>query len=359
MSKSCIAESHDDSDYAVRCLKRGEERRTNCVTGALGACCVVTQDCDRTASRDLTVGFVFLSQTALGMLGNSVLLSCFIIADFSGIRVKPTDIIVKHLTWANFIVLCKGIPQTTAAFSQTYFLDYISCKLTLYFHRVARGVSLGSTSLLSVFQAITISPSNSKSAWLKVRAPRIIGPSLGLCWALQMLIYAFIPMYTTDIKAGRNVTGVKLFGYCAVVNPGRLISTLSVILLTSNDVIFLGLMMWASGYMIFILHKHKQRVQHIQRSLSSKSSSVTRATQSILTLVSSFFLFYVLSIVFTSYLSVLDGTIQWLSNTNLALAACFPAFCPFLLIRHYASFSCLCCTCFRQTTPGTCVVREL
>ncbi|KAH0508978.1 Vomeronasal type-1 receptor 4 [Microtus ochrogaster] len=311
------------------------------------------------ASRDLNVGFVFLSQTAMGMLGNSVLLSCFIIADFSGIRMKPTDMIVKHLTIANFIVLCKGIPQTTAAFSKTYFLDYVSCKFTLYFHRVARGVSLGSTSLLSVFQAITISPSNSKWAQFKVRAPRIIGPSLDLCWALQMLIYAFIPLYTTDIRAGRNVTGIKYFGYCAVVNPGRLINTLNAILLTSNDVMFLGLMMWASGYMMFILHKHKQRVQQIHRSLSSKSSSVTRATQSILTLASSFVLFYVLSIAFTSYLSVIDGTIQWLSNTNLAMAMCFPAFCPFLLIKHYASFSCLCCTCSRQTTHRACVVREL
>ncbi|KAK7797041.1 hypothetical protein U0070_010194, partial [Myodes glareolus] len=149
--------------------------------------------------------------TALGMLGNSVLLSCFVIADFSGIRANPTDLIVKHLTWANLIVLCKGIPQSTAAFSQNYYLDYVSCKLTLYFHRVARGVSLGSTSLLSVFQAITFSPSNSKLTQLKVRAPRFIGPSLGLCWAIQLLVYVFIPVYTTDIWGERNVIHVCKF----------------------------------------------------------------------------------------------------------------------------------------------------
>ncbi|XP_036032068.1 vomeronasal type-1 receptor 4-like [Onychomys torridus] len=310
-------------------------------------------------SRDLAVGIFFMSQTALGMLGNSALLCCFIIADFSGIRAKPTDLIVKHLTWANFIVLFKGIPQTISAFSQTYHVDYVSCKLTLYFSRVGRGVSLVSTSLLSVFQAITISSSNSMWAELKVRAPRIIGPSLGLCWALQLSVYAFILVYTIDIKGGRNLTGIKIFEYCAVVKPQRPIKPLALILLTSNDVMFLGLMMWACGYMVFILLKHKQRVQHIHRSLSIRSSAETRATQRILTIVSSFVLFYVMSIFFTAYLSVLEGTSKWVSNVGAAMSACFPAFCPFLLLRHYTSIFRLCCPSSYQTTLCAWVVREL
>ncbi|XP_076430859.1 vomeronasal type-1 receptor 4-like [Peromyscus maniculatus bairdii] len=309
-------------------------------------------------SRDLAVGIFFMSQTALGMLGNSALLCCFIIADFSGIRAKPTDLIVKHLTWANFMVLFKGIPQTIAAFSQTYYLDYVSCKVTLYFHRVGRGVSLGSTSLLSVFQAISISPSNSKWAQLKIRAPSIIGPSLVLCWALQMLIYVYIPVYITDIRGRRNVTAKKFHEFYAVVNPGRPIKILIVILMTSNDVMFLGLMMWASGYMVFILLKHKQRVKHIHRCLSPRSSPETRATQRILTLVSSFVLFYVMSIVFTFYLSIFDRTGRSLSDAGVAMAACFPVFCPFLLLRHHTSIFRLCCSGSYQTTLCPCVVRE-
>ncbi|XP_036063336.1 vomeronasal type-1 receptor 4-like [Onychomys torridus] len=310
-------------------------------------------------SRELAVGIFFLSQTALGMLGNLVLLCCFIIADFSGIRAKPIDLIVKHLTWANFIVLCRGIPQAIAAFNQTYYLDYVSCKLALYFHRVGRGVSLGSTSLLSVFQAINISPSNSKWAQLKVRTPRIIGSSLGLCWVLQLLLYVFIPVYTNDIWYGRNVTGIKDFGYCVVKKSGRLISTLIVVLLASNDFIFLGLMALASGYMVFILYKHKQRVQYIHRSRSPRSSPETRATQSILTLVSSFVVLYATSVVFTSYLSAIERTTRWVSNTGVAMSACFPALCPFLLIRPYVSYFRLFCTCSYQTAHCASVVREL
>ncbi|XP_028751025.1 vomeronasal type-1 receptor 4-like [Peromyscus leucopus] len=308
-------------------------------------------------TRDLAVGIFFLTQTALGMVGNSAMFFCFIIADFSGIKVKPTDLIIKHLTWANFIVLCRGIPQTTAAFCQTYYLDYVSCKLVLYFHRVGRGMSLGSTSLLSVFQAITISPNNSKLAELKGTAPRIISSSLGLGWALQLLVYVCIPVYTTDIWGGKNDTGIKDFGFCVIMNPGRLLGILNTILLTSNDVIFLGLMMWASGYMVFILLKHKQRVQHIHRSPSPRSSPETRATQNILTLVSIFVFFYVTSIVFTSYLSVLEET-RRLSNAGAAMAACFPAFCPFLFIRHHAPVFRLCSIGFHQTIHRAYVVRE-
>ncbi|XP_051017826.1 vomeronasal type-1 receptor 4-like [Acomys russatus] len=290
------------------------------------------------ASRDLAVGIFFLLQTALGMLGNSALLCCFVIADFAGIRAKPTDLIVKHLTWANFLVLlCKGMPHTMEAFNQTYYLDYILCNFALYFHRVARGVSLSSTSLLSVIQAITISPNNSKWKQLKVRAPRIIGPSLGLCWSIQLLIYVFVPVYTTDIWSRVNVTGRKDFGYCAVVNPGRLINIFSAVLLTSSDAMFLGLMVFASGSMVFWLLKHKQRVQHTHRSQSPRSSAETRATHIILTIVSSFVLFYVASIVFTFYVSVLDVTIRWLVDANVAMTACFPAFCPFVLLRQYTS----------------------
>ncbi|XP_028714915.1 vomeronasal type-1 receptor 4-like [Peromyscus leucopus] len=302
----------------------------------------------------MAVGIFFLFLTSLGMLGNSVLLCGFIIADFSGIRVKkPTDLIVKHLTSANFIVLFRGVQQTLAAFSQNYYLDSVSCKLTLYFHRVSRGVSLGSTCLLSVFQAITISPSNSKWAQIKIRASRIIGPSLGLCWASQLLLYGFIPVYTTDLWGGRNVTGIKNLEYCVFMNPGRLISTLTVILYTCNDFMFLGMMMWASGYMVFILLNHKQMVKHIHRSLSPRSSPENRATQSILALVSSFVIFYVVSIVFTSHLSVLDITTRWLPNTGVAMTACFPAFCPFLLLRHYTSIFRLHCTCSYKTTIFT------
>ncbi|XP_051017839.1 vomeronasal type-1 receptor 4-like [Acomys russatus] len=288
------------------------------------------------ASGNLALGIFFLSQTVLGLLGNSALLCCFIIADLTGIRAKPTDLIVKHLTWANItVLLVKGIPQTIAAFGQTYFLGDVSCKLVFYFHRVARGVSLGSTCLLSVIQAITISPSNSIWAQVKVRAPRIIGPSLGLCWALYLLVNSFIVMTVTDMRDKGNLTEFRQFVYCLVVKLSKQSYIVHLVLLTFSDVICLGLMMWASSSMVLILLRHKQRVQHIRRFTSSGASPETKATQSILTLVSSFVVLYGTSVILILYFPFQDGTDAWLGNAGVAMSACFPALSPFLLIRYY------------------------
>lgn len=86
-----------ESAYAVHCLTSNKYSPT-CLTSVLWICCAVNKDNDKMASSDLAFGFVVLSQTVLGILGNSVLLCCFIIADLSGIVEKPTDLIVKHLT---------------------------------------------------------------------------------------------------------------------------------------------------------------------------------------------------------------------------------------------------------------------
>nr|XP_004672787.2 vomeronasal type-1 receptor 4-like [Jaculus jaculus] len=294
---------------------------------------------------NLTMGIMFLSQTALGVLGNCACLGYFVLNDFLGRQVKPTDLIVKHLTWANFMVLLfKGIPQTMAAFGMTYFLDDILCKLIFYFHRVARGVSLGSTSLLSVFQVITISPSNSKWGQLKFRAPKVIGSSLGLCWVLQLLINACVPTTVTDMLGTKNSTGFTGIVYCPIVDIPSLTRIFYSILFASIDVVCLGIMTWASGSMVLMLTKHKQRVQHIHSSLAPQSSPETRATQSILALVSSFVLLYMISAILGLCYAFFDVTARWLVNASVAMSACFPAFCPFLLLSQYTKVSNFCCT---------------
>ncbi|XP_028637552.1 vomeronasal type-1 receptor 4-like [Grammomys surdaster] len=287
------------------------------------------------ASGTLAVGIFFLFQTVLGMLGNSALICCFIITDFTGIRAKPIDLIVKHLSFANImVILCKGIPQTMTAFGQTYFLDDISCKLLFYLHRVARGVSLGSTSLLSIFQAITISPFNSKWVWLKFRAPKFIGPSLGLCWSLSLLVNSFVIMTVTDMRDKGNLTEFRQFVYCLVVKLSKESYVIYLTLLFSTDFICLGLMMWASASVVFILYKHRQKVQHIHSSPSTKSFSEIKATRRILSLVYSFVILYGTSVTLLIYFSFQDETDTGLVNANVAMSACFPALCPFLLISH-------------------------
>ncbi|XP_042826192.1 vomeronasal type-1 receptor 4-like isoform X4 [Panthera tigris] len=150
---------------------------------------------------------------------------------------------------------------------------------------VGRGVSIGSISILSVYQAITISPGNSRWAELKVKAPKYIFPSIFLCWVLQMLVNIIFPMYLTSTLSDKNITNKKHFGYCSSVRHDKASDSLYGLLLSFPDVLCLGLMLWASSSMVFLLYRHKKQVQHIRRTnASSASSPESRATKTILLL---------------------------------------------------------------------------
>lgn len=87
---------------------------------------------NRVSFSDLAKGLFFLSQNALGKLGNSTLLCCFSIDEFSRIRVRSTKLIVKHLTGDNFMdLLHKGIPQMMAALVRH--IISISLHVSFYF----------------------------------------------------------------------------------------------------------------------------------------------------------------------------------------------------------------------------------
>eukprot|EP00069_Balaena_mysticetus_P011847 bmy_21469T0 len=58
---------------------------------------------------------------------------------------------------------------------------------------------------------------------------------------------------------------------------------------------FIGLMIWSSGSMVFLLHRYHQRVQYIHTPTDyHKWPPDSRATQTILMLVVTFVIFYVL-----------------------------------------------------------------
>ncbi|XP_045391868.1 vomeronasal type-1 receptor 3-like [Lemur catta] len=287
------------------------------------------------ASQDVAIGMIFISQTTVGLLGNFFLLYHYSFLYYTRGTLKSTDSILKHLTIVNFLViLSKGVPQTVATFGLKHSLTDVECKLVFYVHRVGRGVCIGTTCLLSVFQAITISPTGSRWAELKPQAPQCIGPLSILCWILNMLVNTILLQNITVQWNRINNTKEKDLGYCsAVYIHTSILRFLTIMLFSSYDVLCLGLMTWASGSMVCILHRHKQQVQHIHRtSCSPRSSPESRVTQSILVLVSTFVSFYTLSSVFTLLVTILPNPSLWLVNTSALMDACFPTVSPFVLM---------------------------
>ncbi|XP_077889196.1 vomeronasal type-1 receptor 4-like [Ictidomys tridecemlineatus] len=292
------------------------------------------------AASDVAVGIIFLSQTVVGTLGNSSLLFHYLVIKFTGCKVRHTDLILQHLLVANLLtLLCKGVPQTMATFGMKGFLSDLGCKLLFYLHRVGKGVSIGSTCLLSVFQAIKISPGDSWYSELKVKSPKYIGFSIHLSWILYMFLNVMFPLVMTGKGSNRNITSLKDFGYCYVVRDEKTSDLLFVALLTFPDALCVGLMLWASSSMVLILHRHKQRMQHLHKTISSRSSPESRATKTILLLVSTFVSFYTTSCICQICLTLISNPTWFLLNTTAVITGCFPAISPLLLMSSNSNAS--------------------
>uniref|UniRef100_G3U045 Vomeronasal type-1 receptor n=1 Tax=Loxodonta africana TaxID=9785 RepID=G3U045_LOXAF len=301
-------------------------------------------------SRALTMGIIFVSQTGAGILGNTFLFSYYVFICCSGQRIRNTDWILMNLIFVNCLVLLsRGIPQAMQAFGMKYFLDDFGYKLVFYLNRVSRGVSLGTTSLLSGFQTIIISPSSPSQKKLKVKAPKYIGFSIILCWILHMLVNISALMYITGKtwnRESKNLTENHDLGYCYGLITDSVTSLLHIVIYSFTDVLCLGFTVWASASMVLILYRHKQNVLHIHsKNFSPKYSAETKATHSILTLMSTFFSSYSLSSFFTFYMIYFDKPSGLLVDTTGTIAVCFPPLRPFVLISGDPCVSRLCFAC--------------
>ncbi|XP_077889445.1 vomeronasal type-1 receptor 4-like [Ictidomys tridecemlineatus] len=290
------------------------------------------------ATSDVAVGIIFLSQTMVGALGNSCVLLHYLVHHLMGFKVRHTDLILQHLIVANLLaLLCRGVPQTVAAFGVKDFLSDFGCKLLFYLHRLGRGVSIGSTCLLSVFQAINISPENSSCSELKVKAPKYIGLSIYLSWILYLLVNIMIFSQMTGKRSNNNITIMKDFEYCSAVQPDKRLQSLYAALVTFPDVLCVGLMLWASSSMVLILHRHKQRMQHLHKTSSPRSSPESRATKTIILLVSTFVSFYTLSCIFQVCVIFIYNPHWLLVKMAAIVAGSFPTLSPFLLMSRNCS----------------------
>ncbi|NP_001160868.1 vomeronasal 1 receptor cavPorV1R679 [Cavia porcellus] len=284
---------------------------------------------------DVRFAILFLFPVVIGGLGNLSLLCYSVCIYCSGRRSRSTDLIVRQLTVANCLfIFSRGLPQTMAVLGMEDFLTNVGCKLFFYVHGVARGVSFNTTCLLSVFQAVSVSPRSFRWTEQKVKVLKCIGPCTIICWVIHMLLNIRIPMLVSDKRNNENITNTLNFHYCSAVITSK-DKGIFVPLSLSYDVLCLTLMIWSSGSMVFILYRHKQQTQHIHRNnISTRSSPETRASQSIIILVCTFVSFYALSYIMIVWFSLYDRSAWWLVEIAGLTSACFPTASPFILMTR-------------------------
>ncbi|XP_036032470.1 vomeronasal type-1 receptor 4-like [Onychomys torridus] len=285
----------------------------------------------------LAIRLIFLSQTVIGILGKFSLTFYYLVLYYRECTLKPSDLILVHLMTANaMIILSLGVPHTMAAFGLMQFLNDLGCRILIYIQTVGRSVSIGTTCLLSVFQVITIRPR--EFCWKdhhKVKAENYIGCSIFLLWGFYVLINFIFFVYPFIKLSRKNVTRKRDFGYCHIVGSDEINDSLYTALLVCPEVFFSVCIALSSGSMIFILYRHKKRVQHIRSSHGyNRTSPESRATQNILILLSTFLMFYSLSSILRGCIALLHNHNWWLVNITPLTSLCFPSFGPFVLMNR-------------------------
>ncbi|XP_072472157.1 vomeronasal type-1 receptor 1-like [Notamacropus eugenii] len=283
---------------------------------------------------DLVLGVLFLIQLGVGILGNFFLVGLYSFTLLIGHKLRPIECIFAHLALANSeVLLCKGIPQMIACFDFKNFLDPVGCKLIVCLQNVARSVSLSITCLLSGFQVITMSPSDSKWAEIKTQAQKYIVPCCFLCWWYYLLINFILLGTMQNSRYLTNNTKMWNLGYCSTLTPASFNAALFVLVFSVPDILCVGFMIWASAYLVLLLHSHHQQVKHIHNPhLSSRTFPEKRATLAVILLVSIYASFYSINSSLSFYFFQVDKHQPWFVAILDLLAGWFPAVSPFVLI---------------------------
>ncbi|XP_074087960.1 vomeronasal type-1 receptor 3-like [Macrotis lagotis] len=287
------------------------------------------------------LGIVYLNLIVLGILSNSFLLYLYGYKSIPRRRTRPINTIVVHIAFSNSMLLFfGGVPKIIQVWLLKSFLGCNEVKILNYLMQVARGLSLCSSCLLSVSQAITISPYSPMWAEFKARAPKYTLPCCFLCWILNLLITIFIPIYVT---CSRNSSKGRWNIWSSSLNLHAINSIKIAIWKSVYDGVFVGLMAITSSYIVLILYKHHQRVQYIHgSSMSPKSSPETRATKAILLLMIFFVCFTSISSPLSIQMAYSEETKHWVIHVVIILSLCYPAVSPFILINSNTQITWAC-----------------
>ncbi|XP_012886634.1 PREDICTED: vomeronasal type-1 receptor 4-like [Dipodomys ordii] len=285
-------------------------------------------------------GTLFLFLTGIGIVGNIIVFVNFIHRFWRGVQKKSTHLILIHLAFANTIILLsKGLPMAIAAFGLRHFLDDIGCKVVICLERVARDFSICTTSLLTVVHAIIISPRSSLCWRFKPKTPKKILPLFLFFWILTSLKCINLFQHIANVRENTSEAATTNI-YCSFQPGSQKAKWVVLSLMAMHSAMFQGVMGGASGYMLFLLHKHHQRVLYLQTSHLHKTLPEMRAAHSVLLLMFCFLFFYWTDCVLYLFLNSVLETNSKMVNIHDILTIGYACLSPFVLIQRDGGLTC-------------------
>ncbi|XP_028632078.1 putative vomeronasal receptor-like protein 4 [Grammomys surdaster] len=279
---------------------------------------------------------IFLSLIGPGIMGNILMFARLGYTSALGTEKKPVDLILIHLAFSNMIIICTtGLKELATVFYFRNFLGDIGCKAMVYLARMARGLSICTTCLLSVVQAITISPRTTFWTKFKPQTSWQILPFLLVFWIVNVLISSNLLSY---IKAGSGLNrsvAIMYIGHCYMLPSRHIIKWLFLSLMTLRDVIFQSVMGWSSGSMALHLYKHHKRVLYLYSSrYANNYPPEIRATWSVLILMTCFLFFYWVDFILSFYTGFTVTHDSFSLNIKTFLELGYASFSPYVLISR-------------------------
>ena len=208
-------------------------------------------------------------QAGLGVLANMFLLFfyTFIIL---GHRPKPTDMISCQLAFIHIVLVLTGSDiWLTDVFESLNIENDFKCKTTFYINRVMRSLSICITCLLSVFQAVTISPSSSFLAKFKYKLKKYMICAFLFIWSFNLSFSSHQLLYSGAFTNVSVTNQMKVTKFCSLFPMNYIIRALILTVTISRDVFLVGVMLTTSAYMVIILFRHQRQSKHLH-SLSQR-----------------------------------------------------------------------------------------
>ncbi|XP_055462920.1 putative vomeronasal receptor-like protein 4 [Psammomys obesus] len=275
---------------------------------------------------------VLYFQAGFGVIANMCLLFLytFIIV---GHRPKPTDLMSYQLTFVHIMmVLIGGDMWLTDIFESLNIENDFKCKTSFYIHRVMRGLSICITCLLSVFQAITISPSNSFLAKFKHKLKKYM-ISVFLCiWFLNLSFSSNLIFYAGGFTNVSKKNQMKVTKSCSLFPMNYVIGGLILTMTTSRDVFLVGVMLTTSAYMVIILFRHQRQCKHLYTISHLRVCPEKRATQTILLLVVFFVIIYWVDFIISSTSILLWKYDPFIQTVQKFVMNAYPTITPLIQI---------------------------
>ncbi|XP_052585441.1 putative vomeronasal receptor-like protein 4 [Peromyscus californicus insignis] len=279
---------------------------------------------------------IFLCLIGPGIVGNILMFVRQVYTSALGTEKKPVDLILIHLAFSNMIIICTtGIRDIATVFYFRNFLGDTGCKAVVYLARMARGLSICTTCLLSVVQAVTIGLGTTSWRKFKPQTSWQVLIYVLLFWIFNALTSSNLLYYVTA-GSGLNRSGVAGYiGYCYMLPSMDTVKWLFLSLMAVRDLIFQSLMGWSSGHISFYLYKHHKQVLYLHscRSVNSFSPEI-KAAQSVLILMACFLVFYWADFIFSFYTGSMVTHNSIILNIKTCLVLGYAVLSPFVLMSR-------------------------